>query len=299
MRVLVTGGSGFVGQNIIQLLLEQPEKFQIFNLSNSPLELKGVTNIKCNAEDFDFSHLKGNYDYIIHLLALSNERYCEDFQKAEAINITFTKDLLEFARKQARLKKFVHMSSTIIYDDSCTPPVSESSPLNFNYTTYSFTKGISEAYANFYREKFDLPVVIFRLSNIYGPYQDFNNSPFLVPSKIVEGLETGKITVFNLKPRRDWIYSGDAAKAVVKSLDSEIIGVYNLAGGRGYSVEEIVSVIAKELEVTYDSLDKPTTGPLDMYCDISKIKKDLDWSPGINLSDGLKITIDYIKGSSH
>lgn len=296
-KVLITGGSGFVGQNIIHLLRESKPNYKIYNLSRTPLDIEGVENIKCEADTYDFNELEHQFDCIIHLLALSNEKFCEDFSYANSINVEFTRKVLDFALKQKNLEKFIHLSSIIIYDNKNTPPVNEEGLLNLNYTTYSFTKGISEYYANFYRSKFNLPVVIFRLSNIYGPYQEFNNSPFLVPSKIVQALTEKKIEVFNLTPKRDWIYSGDAAEAIVKAMGSEITGTYNLAGGKGFSVEDIVICIAHQLKVDYVSLNKPMTGPLDFYCDITKINSDLSWAPKTSLKDGMKMTLEYINKS--
>lgn len=296
-KILITGGNGFVGRNIIELL-KNDENFKIYNLSNKEItDIDNVKNIPCDATNFDFSTISQNFDYIIHLLALSNDKYCENFEIAEKVNITFTKSLLKFAKTQQSLKKFIHLSSIIIYDNQNVSPVKEEDKLYLNYTTYSFTKGMSELYANFYKEKFNLPILIFRLSNIYGPFQDFNNSPFLVPSKIIEGLKENKITVFSLEPRRDWIYSKDAAQAIIKALDSDILGIYNLASGKGISVQEIISEISKELKVKYESLNKPTTGPTDFYCNISKIKKDLNWGPTTTLQNGIKETIEYIKNN--
>jgi len=297
-KILITGGSGFVGRNIIDKILKDKADLEIYNLSNKPLEIEGVRNIVGDATNFDFTKLDNDFDYIVHLLALSNDYYCKDLDLAESINIEFTKKIFQFASQLPNLKKIVHMSSVIIYDQIETPPLKEDAKLYLNYTNYSFTKGISEFYAKYFLEKEKLPVVIFRLSNIYGPFQDFHNSPFLVPSKIVEALNGGKIEVFNLKPERDWIYSMDAAEAVVEALKSDITGVYNLASGRGISVEEIISEIASQTGSTYKSLDKPTNGPANLFCDISKIKSDLNWVPKTNLKEGISKTIEYIKENS-
>ena len=209
--------------------------------------------------------------------------------------INFTKKLLEFAKNKNKFKKIIHLSSAIIYDNENTSPVLENDKLYLNYSNYSFTKGMSEHYVNFYRETFGLPIIIFRLSNIYGPYQNVNDSPFLVPSKIVEALTKKEIVVYNLKPKRDWIYSEDAAEAIVRSLTADYSGILNLASGKGSSVDDIISEIAKQTNVPYSSLEKDTNGPLDFYCDISKIKKVLDWTPVTDIPEGIKKTVDYIK----
>lgn len=297
-KLLITGGSGFVGQNVIHFLLEHRPDIEITNFSSAPINLPGVINIIGDATNFDLSTLKGDYDYIIHLLALSNEKYCEDFDLAEKINIIFTKKMLDVARRQTKLKKFIHMSSISIYGQDNVSPVAEDGMVNVdNDNTYSFTKVISGYYANFYLRKYRLPIIVFRLSNIYGPYQDFRNSPFLVASKIAQGVNEKQITVFSLKPRRDWIYSEDAAEAIAISLDTDATGVYNLASGYGLSVEEVVGEIAGQLGVAYHSLDKPMSGLMDFYCDITKIKKDIAWSPKTGLKEGIAKTIKHYKNN--
>jgi nucleoside-diphosphate-sugar epimerase len=295
-KLLITGGTGFVGQNVVRFLADKKINVDIYNLSRTPLELDGVKNIECDASNFNFSDL-GNieFDYIINLLALSHDKDCQDFTLAQEININFTRKLLEYSLTQKRLKKIIHLSSAIIYDNTNRSPVSEDSKLHLNYSTYSFTKGISEYYVNFYREKFKLPIIIFRLSNIYGPYQKIKNSSFLIPSKISQALDSGKIEVFDLTPRRDWIYSVDAAAAIVLALDADYSGILNLASGIGVSVEEIISEIAAQLSVKYFSLNKNTSGPLNFYCDIEKTKKVLSWQPTTNLKEGIYKTVEYFK----
>mgnify|MGYP006422492789 CR=1 FL=1 len=295
-KILITGASGFVGQNLVHKLSETDNEFDIYNLSRGPLNIDGVKNIECSADNFDFSVISNmEFDYIVNLLALSHDKDCVDFEYAQSVNIDFTKRILEFAKIQKKLKKFIHLSSAIIYDNSNVPPVSEEDRLYLNYSNYSFTKGVSDYYAQFYAEKYGLPVIIFRLSNIYGPSQNFVNSPFLVPSKIVEALTEGKINVFNLRPKRDWIYSEDAVEAIIKSLDVDYNGVLNLASGKGVSVEELISEIAIQTDVEFTSEGRETSGPLNFYCDISKTTEVLNWKPTTSLEEGMKKTINYAK----
>lgn len=296
-KLLITGGNGFVGRNIINYILKNSLNLEIYNCGRSAVNEDAVTNISCEAENFDFHSINIEFDYIIHLLALSNNAYCSNFEYAQKINIEFTKKVLEFGRSQKNLKKLIHLSSIITYENTEVPPVRENAKLYLNYNTYSFTKGVAENYVNYYREKLGLPTIIFRLSNIYGPYQKFIDSPFLVPSKIMQGLTEGKIEVASLTPKRDWIYSGDAAEAIVKSLDSEFTGILNLGSGAGSSVSEIIEVIAENLDVPFSSKELPTTGPLNFYCDISAITKILPWKPTTSLNEGLVKTIAYIKNN--
>lgn len=294
--ILITGGSGFVGQNVIHVLRKQKPAAKIYSLGRTPLQIEGIYHIPCeDAATFDINSINQEFDCIIHTLALSNEAYCKDLSYAEKVNVDFTKKLLAFAVRQQGLKKIIYISSTILYANDNHSPITENGRLNLHYSNYGFTKGIAEYYVNHFREKFKLPATIFRLSNIYGPYQDFIDSPFLVPSKIMQAITEKKIEVFNLAPRRDWIYAEDAALAIVCALDVPCEGIYNLASGKAVSVEDIIKEIANELGASYSSLNKPTNGPQDMYCDISKITETLSWRPRTELADGIKKTIAYIK----
>lgn len=294
-KILITGGSGFLGQNIIKEIQKKHKNWQIYNLSKTEINHRQINNIKIDATKINFSKIKIQFDYIINTLALSNNKYCENLELAEKINIEFTKKLLLFAVKQKKLKKIIHISSIIIYDNQNTPPVKEDDKLYFQYNNYSFTKGMAEEYVKHYSKKFQLPVIIFRLSNIYGEYQEFINSPFLIPSKIIQGLEEKKIEVFDFKPKRDWIYSSDAARGILAALKTEYCGILNLGSGKGVGVKQIVNEIAKNLKVPVKSLNKTTIGPINFYCDIKKTKDILNWSPEIDIKQGIKKTINYIK----
>jgi nucleoside-diphosphate-sugar epimerase len=294
-KILITGGSGFVGENIIDVLLKKDKKVKIYNLSRHKSVHKEVINLQKDIIKFDLDKIDIEFDYIIHCLALSNDKYCTDLDLATKVNIDFTNKLLEFATKQKKLKKFIHISSIILYDNKNQSPVTEDDSLYIYYNNYSFTKGLSEQYVQYYAEKFKLPIFIFRLANIYGPYQKINNSPFLIPSKINQALTENKISAFSAKPKRDWIYSVDAAKAIVKSLTSNYCGILNLGTGKGTSVLKIIKEIANDLKVNYEFEDRPMTGPQNFYCNIKKTKKILNWSPETSIEDGIKKTIKYIK----
>lgn len=295
-NILITGGSGFIGTNIIEALQRAHPDFAIYNYDAHASRFEGVFNIKGDALDFRPQDLPQKVDAVIHLLALANEKYCSDLEYAQEVNVGFTRRLLAWAKSNPNLEKFIFMSTILAYDQHAPLPVLEDAKLYPYYTNYSFTKSLAEHYVRHYHEHMELPALIFRLSNIYGPYQQPVNSPFLVPSKIVQALEEGKIEVRNGKPKRDWIYAADAADAVVKALNTTFTGTLNLGSGVGTSVEELMQLIAKQVNVPYTSLDQPTVGPNNFYCDISRIKKELGWEPSTSLEEGLTNTIDYIKG---
>lgn len=162
-----------------------------------------------------------DFDYVIHTLALSSDRYCQDFDLTEKMNVTFTKNVLQFCARQKSLKKFVHFSSIVVYDNANEPPVKETDALRPYYGNYSFTKGVAESYVEYFSEKFKVPSAILRFSNMYGPGQIFENSPFLIPEKIYQGLTEGKIIAQTDVPVRDFLYIDDAIEAISLVLFSD------------------------------------------------------------------------------
>lgn len=166
----------------------------------------------------------------MHTLALSSDRYCQDFDLTEKMNVAFTKDVLQFCTRQNDLKKFIHFSSIVVYDNSNVPPVKESDFIAPYYGNYSFTKGIAESYVRYFSEKFSVPSATLRFSNMYGPGQVFENSPFLIPEKIYQGLTEGKIIAQTSKPVRDFLFIEDALEAIEGILFSDSKGIFNVGG---------------------------------------------------------------------
>lgn len=227
LKILITGGSGFVGKRLIEDLLKIGE-VEIHNLSTTPVDGTKFVGLEKD-ELYDFSKLPDDFDYVIHTLALSSDRYCQDFDLTEKMNVTFTKNVLQFCARQKSLRKLVHFSSIVVYDNANEPPVKETDAKRPYYGNYSFTKGIAETYVEYFSEKFKVPSVILRFSNMYGPGQVFENSPFLIPEKIYQGLTEGKIVAQTDVPVRDFLYIDDAIEAIGLITFSPHIGTYNVA----------------------------------------------------------------------
>lgn len=144
------------------------------------------------------------------------------------MNVSFTKDVLQFCIRQEGLKKFVHFSSIVVYDNSNVPPVKETGTIAPYYGNYSFTKGVAEEYVRYFSERFGIPSITLRFSNMYGPGQVFENSPFLIPEKIYQGLTEGRVVAQTSKPVRDFLFIDDALEAIEKILISNHLGIFNV-----------------------------------------------------------------------
>ena len=152
-KLLITGGSGFIGHNIIDELIKSRPDIEIYNLDKRAYDRKDIIHIPCEALTFDYKEIGHTFDYIINLLALANDRQCGDLAYAEKVNVDFTRKTAEFALSQPHLKKFIHLSSIVLYSNDNIPPVREDGKLFIYYTNYSFTKGLAEAHLEYFQQK--------------------------------------------------------------------------------------------------------------------------------------------------
>lgn len=299
-KILITGGSGFIGTNLILRLLKSGAK--ITNVSHIAPKIDFGENVENVIEDLtktDFSFLDKQFDCIIHLAALVNARLCKNFDDAYKINVEATSKFFDAIKQKQdlkKLKKIVFMSSVVVYANDAKVPLREDAKLDINHDNYSYTKGIDEQLCEKFRIEQELPILTFRLSNIYGPYQEWQNNANIVPQAITQAIMKGKIEIWDDKPIRDWVYSEDAVDAIAKSLESELEGIVNLGTGEGKSVGDVVKIISGSMNVKVKVLNKETTGPKKVICDITKLKKGINWKPKHTLKEGLSKTIEYYKG---
>jgi nucleoside-diphosphate-sugar epimerase len=185
------------------------------------------------------------------------------------------------------------MSSALVYSASAVSPVAEDAPLDIKQSTYSYTKGMDEKICQDFIDRHGLPILTFRLSNIYGPYQQWKELPTLVPQIISQAILQKRIEVWNREPVRDWIYVGDVVEAVIAGLESGYVGVMNLASGVGAPVGEVVGIVAGLSGAEVKDLNKEVSGQKKLVCDISRISRELGWRPKTSLKEGLEKTYDY------
>lgn len=287
-KVLISGASWFIGKSLIKSLYSVNQNIWIWNLWRTEVSWTQFINI--DTDDLDLFQ----FDVIVHALALSSDKYCEDFWQADDINIGITKKLIKFCESKPNCR-LVFLSSVVLYDNSNIPPISENDTLNYFYNNYSFTKGVAEEYVR-YKSTKGLKSTIIRLSNIYGPGQLFKNTPFLIPEKIVQWLMENKVVVRNADTMRDWLYIDDAIDAIAKIVfDQDFTGTFNLGSGVWTSAWDIGKIISSVLEVPYINLGLKATGPQNFYSDNSLIRDRLWWLPVTDIRTWLTQTIKYIR----
>ena len=168
----------------------------------------------------------------------------------------------------------------LLYDQSkLQNPVDEKQVIDPYTNDYIFSKFLSEE--------------IVRLSNIYGYTKLIR--PDLVPTLMQNVLNKDEVTIWNDKPKRDFIFTEDAADAILKLINTNYTGVINLGTGEMNSIKTITNEVKKLSGKNIRSLDKPVSGPMELSVDTTLTKNLIDWSPKFTLKEGLKKTYDIMK----
>lgn len=308
MRVLITGGAGFIGSNFIRYLLEKYIDCQVINLDLLTYagNLDNLSDIKDDPRYIfvrgniaDYNCVKGiisqGVDAIVNFAAESHvDRSIEDSGVFIRTNVQGTRVLLDAARRNG-VEKFLQVSTDEVYGSlGASGYFKEETPLDPS-SPYSASKAAADLLVRAYHRTYGLPVNITRCSNNYGPYQ-FPEK--LIPLMISNALEDKPLPVYGDGLNvRDWLHVWDHCVALDLVLHKGEPGeVYNIGGNNEWTNIDIVRQILLELGKP-DSLitfvkDRP--GHDRRYAiDASKIKNELGWQPKVDFVQGLRETIDW------
>jgi len=257
LKILVTGGLGFIGSNFIRHILEKYKDYRIINLDKQTYA-GNPDNLKDIEKNPNYSYVRGDIcdpmlvdsimqeaDLVVHFAAESHvDRSIEDASAFVRTNVLGTFTLLESARK-FDIKRFIHISTDEVYGSRERGSFKEKDRLTPS-SPYSSSKAGSDLLGQSYYITHKLPVIITRCTNNFGPYQ-FPEK--LIPLFITNLLENKKVPVYGTgKNVRDWIYVLDHCKAVDFVLHKGVPGeIYNIGGGAERSNIEITKKIIKIL----------------------------------------------------
>ncbi len=298
MKIIVTGGAGFVGSHLVELLIKKKHFPIIVDNLNSGLysnikkfvDSKKAQFIKCDIRNFKKVMQLPKSDAVIHLAAIAsvvesidNPIFVND------VNVNGTLNILEFCRKK-NIKKFIFTSSAAIYGDY-QRKIIESSP-TIPSTVYGSTKLTGEQYCKIYSNLFKINISILRPFNIYGPRQ--NDAYAGVISKFMDRLNGNKSPIIfgNGKQTRDFIHVDDVANAFYLALKykKKKFDVFNLATGKSTSINELskIFLIATKKPKLRPIHKKAIPGVvIHNSSNPKKIIQNLHFVPTIRLKDGI------------
>lgn len=305
-RVVVTGGAGFIGSHLAEELSKRNDVTVVDNLLTGKYEnireLAESRKIKFMRESIlkksIFSAIK-DADYVFHEAALPRVgRSVRNPAESNRMNVGGTLNVL-LACKEHGVKKLVFASSSSVYGD--TPQLPKKEGMHPNpLSPYAVTKMCGEFYCRVFHSIYELPVIILRYFNVYGPRQDARSEYSTVIPKFIYRVLRGKPPVIygDGKQTRDFTFIDDVVDATIKSAESEVdYEVMNIGSGKRISINELASRIielcGKEVKPVYT---EPRAGDVrHSLADISKARKILGWKPRYSLEEGLERTISYFR----
>jgi dTDP-glucose 4,6-dehydratase (EC 4.2.1.46) len=307
MRLLVTGGLGFIGSNLIRYLLGKYKDIVIINLDKMGIgsninNLKDVERnekyslIKGSLLDFDLvSSLIKNVDAAINLAAETHvDRSIANPRIFLENNIIGTFNLLEAARIYNPKLRIIQVSTDEVYSDILIGSYKEEDRLKPS-SPYSASKAAADMLCLAYHRTYNLDIVITRCTNNFGPYQ-FPEK--LIPKTIIRASLGMKIPIYGSgKNIRDWIYVLDHCEALEIILEKGRAGeIYNISSGNEEDnltlVKKILKIMGKNEDLIEFVEDRPGHD-VRYSLDSSKIRRELQWKPKYTLEDALKKTVEW------
>ena len=307
--VLVTGGAGFIGSNLVRFLRRERPEWTVVNVDKLTYagNAESVADLRqdpghvfvrgdiANAELVEHLIRQHAVDAILNLAAESHvDRSILGPGIFVETNVSGTQVLLEAAR-QARVKRFLQISTDEVYGSlGASGKFTEASPLRPS-SPYSASKAAADLLVLAHGHTFGLDVVVTRCSNNYGPYQ-FPEK--LIPLMIANALEGRRLPVYGDGMQvRDWIHVEDHCRALLVALENGRGGeIYNIGSDNEWPNIQIVGRLLEILQKPRDLIEhvKDRPGHDRRYAiDAGKARAELGWSPGIPFPDGLKSTVEW------
>lgn len=305
MKVLVTGGAGFIGSNLTKFLCDRGHEVTVLDdfssAGHTDKEIDSQATLVHGSlrDEKLLEKLLNEKEVVFHLaaagiikLSLENpEFYFEN-------NVLNGVKLLDAMRKTG-VKKIVYSSSSSVYGEPEKIPIPENHPLN-PINPYGASKLCFEHVLSSYYHSFGINSVSLRYFNVYGPGDEQIPRTRAVPTWVVNAIENKPLPLFwEGKQKKDYVFVEDVARAnLMAAQKCAGFKVYNVGSGEGIWMYDLVKILekvsGKKLEVA--QMGERAGDPTATVGDISKIKKELGWKPEVDLETGLKRTVEYYAG---
>jgi UDP-glucose 4-epimerase len=302
VRVVVTGGAGFIGSNIAASLVARGDDVAVIDDLSSGYErnlLPGVRFMKGSILDEDAvdEAVVGAEVVFHHAASVGNKRSIDDPRADAATNVLGTVSVLEACRRHG-VRKIVFASSAGIFGELKQLPIDESHPVEPD-SPYGASKLAAEKECLAYAKLFDLEAIALRYFNVYGPNQRFDAYGNVIPIFVFRMLEGEAITIFgDGEQTRDFINVDDVVQANLRAADARgVSGAFNLGSGSRISVNDL----AREIGARIPEAPPPVHGPerpgdvRDSLADTTAAAAAFGFVPSVALSDGLDRYVSWAR----
>jgi ADP-L-glycero-D-manno-heptose 6-epimerase len=305
MRVFVTGGCGFIGQNVVSRLLKEGHEVTVTASGSEPI-VPGVKKVVYTTlTGIDWDQLRGQ-DIVFHFMA-NNDTLCNDHTEMIKANFVDSVELLRRADK-AGCKKFIYASSTAVYGAQKAPYVegkTPEEPLNvYGESKRKFDFYVSE----FGDDLFKIPTIGFRYCNVYGPGEERKGQRMSMIGQLMRSMMAGEQPRLfkHGEQKRDWVYIDDVVDAAMLAMQSDCSGIYNIGSGQSWTFNDVALALFRtkglvnhysELDIQY--IDCPFADKYQNHteCNIEKARRELGYSPSFDLRSGIRAYLNYLSSS--
>jgi dTDP-glucose 4,6-dehydratase len=313
LKVLITGGAGFIGSNFVRHLLQSRRDVEVINFDSltyagNPESLADVADnprykfIRGDIADTQAvnSVFEQGLDALVNFAAETHvDRSIEDASPFLRTNILGTQCLLD-AAKRFKLPKFIQISTDEVYGSAPAGISFTEDALLDPRSPYAASKASADHFVSAYANTYGVPAVILRCTNNYGPYQ-FPEK--LIPLIIANVREDKPLPIYgDGMQERDWLFVEDYCRAIALALEKGAIGsVYNVSAGAPQPNLKIVRTILKHLGKPESLMQyvKDRPGHDRRYAlDSCKIQRELGWAPTVSFEDGIRRTIDWYQSNT-
>ena len=297
MKILVTGATGTIGTAVSRVAVSKGHEVTcIVNPESKRTEklksIEGVNIIPCSIVDYNRLELEGKYDVLIHLAWAKTTVSGRDDVDTQLVNVMYTLDAVKLALR-CGCKMFIGAGSQAEYgikDEPLTPEL----PVNPE-SGYGIAKYTAGKMSKILAEKLGMRFAWIRILSIYGP----DDGAGSLISYVVSSIEQ-KITPALTKCEQQWdyLYSEDAAEAIIAVAESDIVSkFYVLGGGKGRPLREYVEIIRDiinpEIPLGFGEKEYYPHQPMYLVADITELTKDTGWEPGTSFDAGIKKLVSY------
>ncbi len=310
MKLLITGGCGFIGSNFIRHILRKYPDYKIINLDK--LTYAGnPENLRDIEKDNNYTFVQGDIcdnllankliracDYLVNFAACTHvDRSIKDSKEFIKTNVLGVHTLLEAVRRNNHLKLFLHISTDEVYGSVLKGKSKETDNLKPN-SPYAASKAAGDLLIRSYYATYNLPVIITRSANNFGPFQYPEK---VIPLFITNLLEGKKAPLYgDGLNERDWLFVDDNCQAIDTVLHKgKTGGIYNIGAGNSKKniklTEKILEFLNKDKSFIKYVADRP--GHDRRYALDCSQARNLGWKPAYSLSRGLKLTIDWYRNN--
>jgi UDP-glucose 4-epimerase len=303
MKILVTGGAGFIGSHVVEAFINAGHQVVVVDdLSTGKRENLNPKatfyQVDIRSADLEQVFVKERPDAVAHQAAKANVR--ESMEKPllyADVNVLGSLNLLENCRKHG-VKKVIYASTGgAVYGEPEYLPVDENHPVN-PLDPYGASKHHVEHYLHLYWLNYKLAYTVLRYPNVYGPRQDPFGEAGVV-AIFTNKMMKGEAVVINGsgEQERDFVYVADVARANLLAYERGNSTIYNIGSGIGTNVNVIFDELKKATGYKLDAVHGPAKlGEVwRIFLNADKAKKELGWQPTLSLSDGLKLTVDSFR----